>query len=235
MVYNDLFHVHTYRCRHAGKYTDIDYINEALNLNAKSIYFTDHAPFPKDVFKNRMRIEELNEYINSLLSLKKQYNDRIKINIGLEIEYLPEYISYYKWLKDKYNIQLFLGQHICYFKGHYNFEYENKKEEYKWMTNSIIEAIDTGLFDVLLHPERIYKNCDIWNEQQITSANEIWKVTQNNNIPVEYNYSSIVNKNIKYWHSKFWEKKIHNNIIYGIDAHGIKELYDGTNFFRIKN
>lgn len=232
MTYNDLFHVHTFRCGHAGKETDTDYIEKAISLKANSLYFTDHAPFPGNIFGNRMRIEELDEYIKTLTSLKEKYQSQIDIKIGLEIEYIPSFMPYYEYLKDKYNLHLFLGQHICLFQGHYNFEYQDKSEEYKWMTDSILEALDTGLFDVLLHPERIYKNSKEWEKEQEQSAKIILQAAENQNIPIEYNYSSINTDNIKYWHEKFWKIEKRNRIVYGIDAHSTKELSDGTHFFR---
>lgn len=232
MDYKELFHVHTYRCGHAGTEKDIDYINKAIDLRAKSIYFTDHAPFPGDIFGNRMKIEELNEYVETLVSLKREFESIIEINIGLEIEYIPKFISYYKWLIDKYNLSLFLGQHICFYNGQYSFEYKNKKNEYRWMANSIMEALDTKLFESLLHPERIYKNSEEWGKEQEKSAKEILEIAKKNNIPVEYNYSSKNANNIKFWHNKFWNIENQNQIIYGLDAHNTQELNNGTLYFR---
>lgn len=233
MEYDNLFHVHTKRCGHAGNETDADYIQTALELNAKSIYFTDHAPFPENVFGNRMKMAELDEYVNTLAELKERYNHKIDIKVGLEIEYLPKYKTYYCWLKEKYGIDLFLGQHICTHNGNYNFAYKDKSEEYEWLAESILEGLDTGFFSALLHPERIYKNSQSWGEQQILTAKAIWEATQDKNIPIEYNYSSVVNPKIKYWHSNFWAYKTHNNIIYGLDAHNTKDLRMGTDFFRV--
>ena len=84
MEYDNLFHVHKKRCGHARNKPDTDYIRTALELNAKSIYFTDHAPFPEDVFGNRMKMAELGEYINTLAELKKRYNHEIEIKVGFE-------------------------------------------------------------------------------------------------------------------------------------------------------
>ena len=40
------FHVHTYRCGHAENISDETYVKKAIELGVKSIWFTDHAPFP---------------------------------------------------------------------------------------------------------------------------------------------------------------------------------------------
>ncbi len=91
-----LFHIHTYRCGHAGNENDEAYILKALELGAKKLTFTDHAPFPENPFGNRMNYEQLDEYISTLSALKEKYREKIKIEIGLEIEYLPDYENYYK-------------------------------------------------------------------------------------------------------------------------------------------
>ncbi len=60
---NDVFHVHTYRCRHAENIPDRDYVEKAIELGAEGIWFTDHAPFPGVPFQraHRMLCEELPE------------------------------------------------------------------------------------------------------------------------------------------------------------------------------
>ena len=63
---NPIFHVHTWRCKHASDETDEQYIKTALSLGANKITFTDHTPFPGDTFKNRMELSQLSEYVQSL-------------------------------------------------------------------------------------------------------------------------------------------------------------------------
>lgn len=54
----ELFHVHTYRCKHAGDEREIEYVKRAIELGASGITFTDHAPFPGNPFGHRMQMEE---------------------------------------------------------------------------------------------------------------------------------------------------------------------------------
>ena len=107
-----VFHVHTWRCGHAEDIEDEVYVKRAVELEAEAIYFTDHAPFPGDPFRNRMKYEQLTEYISTLKSLRKQYEGSIDLKIGLEIEYLPLFQAYYEELKGRNDIDLLiLGQH----------------------------------------------------------------------------------------------------------------------------
>ncbi len=90
----DIFHVHTYRCGHAANVADEMYILKAIELGAVSITFTDHAPFPGNPFGNRMDIQQLPEYLQTLNSLKEKYKNVIEIKTGLEVEYLPHFEFY---------------------------------------------------------------------------------------------------------------------------------------------
>lgn len=85
----DIFHVHTYRCIYAEDVSNELYIKKAIELGADRITFTDHAPFPGNIFHNRMEYEQLPEYVNTLRQLKRKYEGQIIVRTGLEIEYLP--------------------------------------------------------------------------------------------------------------------------------------------------
>ena len=78
-----LFHVHTFRCGHAEIVPDEAYIKKAIKISASDIWFTDHAPFPGNPFRNRMTIDGLSEYISTLSALKEKYADKITVHIGL--------------------------------------------------------------------------------------------------------------------------------------------------------
>ncbi len=90
---NDCFHVHTLRCGHAEDVSDEEYIKKAMELGAGAIWFSDHAPFPGDPFGNRMKYEQLDEYINTLTDLKKRYEEQIlskRCNLStFTIPYIP--------------------------------------------------------------------------------------------------------------------------------------------------
>ena len=109
----EIFHVHTYRCAHAEQVLDEEYVIKAIELGAKRLIFSDHAPYPGDIFKNRMFIEELPEYIDTINELKKEYENQIVVSCGLEVEYLPSYDSYIRKLHDMAGIDVMvLGQHF---------------------------------------------------------------------------------------------------------------------------
>ena len=90
----DFFHVHTWRCKHASDETDQEIIEKAISLGAKKITFTDHVPFPENPFGNRMDFEQLEEYLETLSSLKEKYQNQIDVKIGFEVEFVPKYLDY---------------------------------------------------------------------------------------------------------------------------------------------
>ena len=113
LLVNDIFHVHTYRCKHAGYDPDEAYVEKAIDLGARSLTFTDHAPFPGDPFDSRMEISQLPEYLDSLISLREKYKTHIRIGIGLEIEYIPGFEDYYRELYENEKLDfMMLGQHF---------------------------------------------------------------------------------------------------------------------------
>lgn len=71
-----------------------------------------------------MKYSQLDEYIASLKQLKEKYSGVIDVHIGLEIEYLPSYWSYYEKLRANNDLEiLMLGQHHYEISnGVYSFE-----------------------------------------------------------------------------------------------------------------
>ena len=220
----EIFHVHTWRCKHASEHKDHEYVEKAMDLGASRIVFTDHCPFPGNPFRSRMDIEQLGEYISSLSQLKKEYGSKIDIKIGLETEYLPSFHNYYFELVKIEEIDLLvLGQHMFeYEDGSWSFEDDDKAEEYVGLFNAIIKGIKTGFFDVVVHPDRSFRRCKEWSLEMERMAIKIVKEAREHNVLLERNYSSMRHKR-HYW-KQFWNREAIENSIYGYDAHSIEEI-----------
>lgn len=228
-----IFHVHTFRCGHAENVPDEEYIKRAVELRATDIWFTDHAPFPGDPFGNRMHIETLSEYITSLTKLKKKYEGTINVHIGLEIEYLPSFdkSGYYKELKNTEGIDiLLLGQHMAELPTSpvsYTFDLDKDRltaEEFTMLGEATIDGMATGYFDVVAHPDRIFKRCKAWTIEMQEMSEKIIDAAIKYHIPLEQNHSSMRHKR-HYW-SEFWKTaKVEDiEIVQGLDAHKIKYI-----------
>ena len=225
----DIFHVHTYRCGHAENVSDEEYVKRAIAIGATGIWFTDHAPFPGDPFGNRMKYSELDEYIETLSELKKKYQGKLDIHIGLETEYFPSFddAGYYKELKARENFDmLLLGEHMAETEpGEYTFSWDKDKlnaEEYIALGNAQIQGINSGYFDAVAHPDRIFRRQKTWSEDMDTMAGKIIACACKMNIPIEINEASKHQNN--HFRKEFWDKAEAAQVIHGVDAHAIDEL-----------
>lgn len=228
MKEKELFHIHTYRCKHAGDERDELYIKRAIELGAGRITFTDHAPFPGNPFGNRMDIEGLQEYIDTLSELREYYKSNIEVRIGLEIEYFPSFIDYYKWLYEERKLDvMMIGQHMYECSdGQYSFSLDKdvlNQEEAEGLGNAIIEGMKTGYFSVVAHPDRIFRRCKVWDAHMEKLSEDMIKVAVENQISLEQNASSMGRKN-QYW-EEFWRLVPDSaKVITGLDAHSVNEL-----------
>lgn len=239
MGVREIFHVHTRRCGHSSMETDESYVVRALELGAGRITFTDHAPFPGNPFSNRMKYEELEEYISSLKELKLLYEGRIDVRIGLEIEYLPGFRSYYKELKDNPDIEiLMIGQHHYEISpGRYNFELPRgevtPEDGYRAFSEAQEAAMETGWFDVLAHPERIFRKAESWQENMEVLAKKVIAAALKNNVVLEYNMKS--ERTYPEIQREFWKLvPADAPCIDGCDAHRTSELLISREDIRIK-
>ena len=226
-IEKEIFHVHTRRCKHAEEIPDEEYIKKAVNLGAKRIVFTDHAPFPDNPFGNRMSIEELPEYISTINELRESYKAEIEILCGLEVEYLPSFSKYICELKETKGIDLLiLGQHIYELPDkpmEWSFSLDDRSQEHIYMAKAMIDGIKTGCFDVVAHPDRIFRRINTWTEECAYYAHEIIDTAICNFVSLERNYSSMQRKN--QYRKEFWYSVADEMIITdGIDAHCIKDV-----------
>ena len=235
MILNDktLFHIHTFRCGHAENIPDETYIEKAVEIGASDIWFTDHAPFPGNPFRNRMTIECLPEYISTLLALKERYSSLLTVHIGIEIEYLPSFdkSGYYRYLTDNTEIELLLlGQHMAEASDvlpAYTFSWDKEKlkaEEFMALGEATIEGINTGYFGAVAHPDRIFRRCKSWTKPMEEISKRIIDAAREKDIPIEQNQESMHHKG--HFRPEFWDiaKLCGVNIVQGLDAHKLQDI-----------
>lgn len=95
-------HTHTEFCPH-GSEEDVElYIIEAIKQNFTEYSITEHAPISNDFLKKAagvqfaidtagMRMDDVEAYLSKMDHLKKKYASEIKINVGFELDYLPDH------------------------------------------------------------------------------------------------------------------------------------------------
>lgn len=217
------FHIHTARCGHAAPDPAEAYVKTALELGLKSITFTDHTPFPGDPFRGRMKMEELDDYEKELRELRHKHADRIKIFVGLEVEWMPEFTSFYKELHDRFDL-LILGQHHTSLPGgRYTFQAEAAKDvAYNRLIETIPQAMETELFDVVAHPDRRFHYDNQWTKHDSEVRDKIFIAADYHNVLLERNGALLEDGRN---HGEFWADLPETvELIYGLDAHSPEDI-----------
>lgn len=160
------YHTHTYLCGHAVG--DVkDYVNEAIRLGFKELGMSDHAHTPeyfmsKDEYNHNQLYEIMsdrdfiNTYVPEVLEAKK--NPNIKVYLGLETEYFPEFKEYFYDLRKKVEY-LNLGIHFFNYKGVNYSPYDPFSPNLvKTYTDIAIEAMASGLYTIFAHPDLFMMN-----------------------------------------------------------------------------
>lgn len=232
------YHTHTQRCRHAGG-TEADYISSALGSGLSVLGFSDHAPFEDRDYGYRMPFEELDEYFSAVDLLSKRYKSDIIIKKSLEIEYMPRYMDYYERLYTKYGVDyLLLGEHFFDLPGGdiLNITSARDTSDYLLYARAVEEALGTGLFQALAHPDLFAMNHFPWDDNCDRAVDIILDAAVRTGIALEFNangYRRGVHNypegpRVMYPHIKLWEKVRGTDIpvIVGSDCHGPDQVWD---------
>ena len=224
------YHTHTWRCNHA-KGAEEEYVTRAISRGLEVLGFSDHSPyiFPGEYYSHfRMKMDLLDDYVDTVLTLRKKYEDRIQIPLGLEIEYYPDLIGeLMPILRDRPIDYLLLGQH---FVGNevdepYSGRAMGSEEHLKRYCRQVAEALNTGLFTYLAHPDLL----DFRGEKKVYQEHMalICREAKQCGIPLEFNLLGLRNGR-NYPNPLFWELAARegNRVVLGCDAHSPEALSD---------
>lgn len=235
------YHTHTLRCHHAVG-SDEEYILCAIKAGFKILGFSDHAPFSRHFDDYRMEICELPEYLATLNQLKVQYQDKIEIRIGFEFEYFEEYIEDIRKLR-AVSDYLILGQHNREFAG-LDFARQCTDDDLLSYTSSVIAAMESGLVDIVAHPDYFMLGRDHWNENCERAASQIAEASKKYQIPLELNLNGVrygkheINHEMRFAYPfrEFWEivEQAQCPVVLGWDAHDPKLFLDKERIEQVK-
>ena len=225
------YHTHTKRCMHANG-TDADYVKAALDAGLDVLGFSDHGPFPDNRFDFRMPYADLDEYLTCIDALRPTVS--FPILKGLEIEYCPDSLDYYSFLfKEKKLDYLLLGQH--YYQdddGSYISAFSTPEKigtrGYIKYARSVKEALETGYFPILAHPDVFFNNPYSWDDNCEEACDIILNAAIQTGTVLELNANGI-RKGIQllgndrrwpYPYPNFWKKVAKTSIpvLIGSDA-----------------
>lgn len=223
------YHTHTTRCKHAIG-TEREYIETAIEAGLEVLGFSDHVPQPYDGFTSsiRMGMEELPNYIETLLSLKEEYKPHIEINIGFEAEYIPSLFDKLMSIMQDYPVDYYiLGQHFLDEEKPENYtgrKFQDRSRLQRYV-DQVLEGLSTGKYAYLAHPDLIYFVGDqaIYREEMGRLCRECCKM----NIPLELNRLGLYSER-SYPSQEFFRIAAEegNRVIIGYDAHEPAALMD---------
>ena len=157
------YHTHTPRCNHAHG-EEREYIETAIQNGYKILGFSDHTPQPYPMGINshiRMSMDEVENYTETLVKLRDEYKNDIKILIGYEVEYTRKYFDKLLQHIRQYPLDYIIqGQHFIpdEIEGFYAGSETSDEARLKAYVDLTIEGMQTGSFSYLAHPDLIYYN-----------------------------------------------------------------------------
>ncbi len=234
------FHTHTYRCKHATG-EDREYVEKAIERGLEVLGFSDHIPywFPGSFYSgHRMRPEETENYVRSVLDLKKEYEKDITIYLGFEAEYYEKFFDKtLDMIRDFPYDYLILGQHLLYNEVDHPRGISlvgTKQTDPQYLIENVTEtiaAMETGRFFFLAHPDLVnFVGDPAVHERELR---RVLEAANRLGVPVELNLLGI-RENRNYPHDLCWKLagEIGNEVIIGCDAHQPEAVAKGSDLMR---
>jgi len=194
-------HTHHIRCGHADGVIE-DYIQAAIDKGFQVIGISDHTPYfaheDDQPFPGiAMATSEFSNYVQEVIALKKKYEGKIDVLLGIESDFFPQHIETYKKALNSVPFDYVIGSvhqvsGVSIFnknrwKGSTDAEKIATKELYY---DLIAQSARTGLFQILGHIDAMKgyypEFSDIPAHKKI---DETLKVIADCNVAIEVNTS----------------------------------------------
>lgn len=159
------YHTHTPLCKHAEGEPE-EYIDIAIAKGLVGYGITDHAPMYDEPFDDwRMLIDELPLYLEWIDRAKQHGGKQLSIKQGLECDWIRGCEKWTESLKKLADWDYLIGS--VHYIGD-KFDFDNPKWIGKWSELNVTELwkqywltyrqmVESGLFEVLGHPDLIKK------------------------------------------------------------------------------
>lgn len=258
-------HIHTPFCPHGTKDSLGGYVEKALSLGFQEISFTEHAPLPigfidptpeKD---SSIELEELEDYFSEVSKIKSIYSGKIKINTGLEVDFIEGFEQETKQFLNQYGKYLddaILSVHFLKFKNRYDCldyspeffgkmvtSYGTIEEVYRTYFKTLLQSIycDLGPYK----PKRIGHMTLVKKFQRKYPVKKIFKheimevlkAIKFKGYEIDYNGAGFSKPLCKETYPPDWvvnkAAELQIPLVYGSDAHQIKELGQGLNMMSL--
>lgn len=234
------YHNHTVRCSHASG-TMEEYVERAFSCGVRYFGFSDHAPFvPKSGVESGYRVPsaQAREYVKEALDLRERYRGRMEIFVGFEMEYFPK--DFARMLEDVRSVgaeYLILGEHFMMDEstgGRHVMKETSDPEELKTYVRCVIEAMNTGVFTYVAHPDVLnFVGDDLLYR---TEMRKLCIEGRKCGVPFEINLLGIRDRR-HYPNPIFWKIAGEEGVpvTFGMDAHDAKNAFDAESLSAAKD
>ena len=223
------YHTHTSRCKHAVG-TDRDYVESALAGGYQVLGFTDHVAWPFEngfVSPVRMLPNQMPEYAASVRALEEEYAGRIKLHLGAECEYFPDYFPWLREEAERLGLDyLILGVHFPpNEEGYPQYAYVRTPRELEEYTELSLAGMETGLFAYFCHPDLPLSSYPAFDSHALKLCETICQAAKRLDLPLEYNLLGLHRRSratgLGYTRDEFWQvaASCGCTAIVGVDAH----------------
>lgn len=223
------YHTHTYRCHHAVG-ADREYVEYAILRGLKVLGFSDHVPMrfaDGHVSNFRVPLGQLEDYVQSVLSLRDEFKGDIDVRLGFEMEYYPDTFEDTLTLLKPYPVDYLL------LAGHFNDSREavynpamaQDAAALRTYVDRIVAGMETGAFTYVAHPDLFYfEGPEKVYRQEMTRLCETAKALD---IPLEINVLGLRTGRC-YPNERFWPivKELGCRAVLGCDAHDPRDVAD---------
>ncbi|MGM0432215.1 MAG: PHP domain-containing protein [Spirochaetota bacterium] len=228
------YHAHTYRCHHAEG--DIgDYLFAARETGLSRFGFSEHMPLPDNSLNQdhiHMDLDAIPGYVSAVRSAGRHWK-HMEVYLGGECDFKVKHTSYFRdELLSRYGFDyLMLAMHYTRTsEGWVMFDQLDTKKRIQYYTEQAIKAMESGLFDCMVHPDIFMVGYQRWDEYAAACSRDLILAAKENNVLLEMNSKGLRLADVSslkqmpqahYPHLHFWElaAELQGRAIIGSDAH----------------
>lgn len=245
-----LFNLHTHSIFSDGKSTPEEVVQEAIRQGLKVLGFSDHSPVP---FENSFAIKdnEVDDYINTIKSLKEKYKNNIDIYCSMEMDFIPGKVRNFREMKQSLGLDYMIGsvhlvgndvnrlwfidgsKYETYDEGLFNYYDGDIKKGVKAFFYQYNEMIETEEFDIVGHFDKIkmhnrnryFNEEDKWYRDYLM---ETLTLIKEKSLIVEVNTRGIYKKRSEDFYPSTWilpiMREMNIPVVISSDSHKAEEL-----------
>lgn len=203
------YHTHTYRSGHSEYCSDEEILKASKQKGITKLGFSEHIPNPNLILpdeNHRMLYSEVDDYISSINKMKNA-NPDMTILSGFEAEFDPMKESFLGEMREKVDYMI-LSQYFVP-KGLMNVTGTNNPNYPIEYANMVSKAIDSGIFDIVSHPDIFMQfkdtmntdeNKKLFDENSVIASQIICEKAKDMGLPIELNLKDFEeNKDYSFW------------------------------------